>query len=351
VEPNLTEDTTLTIVDAKFCLEHPELHHYTTYAGLKGIFESNTLWATHFADLNDTAELTILREPLISAVAARLSKLLSERQRNFSAPVTEFDMRLGQTLARPGGADTVAYAASSDLVSTLYGMTFKDMAAFPFAEPFIASFCSHAADQVYEKDNGLLSQWRGYGRDGGYCLVFDTAGLSDLLGKEFDAHYWIYMRMASVHYAVDGVSVEKLFPDLLDRCAVFLSGIIDGAMGPIPDDGFAPFVRGATLLKHQGFREEREVRIVAAPGSERVLERVRAEHQAFIPAPIKIVQMRGADGGTRRYLSLFDSLKVRLPIKRIIVGPSRRQSENYTRASELLGGKLPLRLSDTPFIE
>jgi hypothetical protein len=30
-------------------------------------------------------------------------------------------------------------------------------------------------------------------------------------------------------------------------------------------DLFAPFSRAATLMKHRGFREEREVRIVAMP--------------------------------------------------------------------------------------
>jgi hypothetical protein len=41
---------------------HPELHHYTTFAGLKGIVESNTLWATHFLDLNDSREVFLLEE-------------------------------------------------------------------------------------------------------------------------------------------------------------------------------------------------------------------------------------------------------------------------------------------------
>ena len=30
-----------------------ELYHYTTYTGLKGIVESNTLWAFHYSGMND----------------------------------------------------------------------------------------------------------------------------------------------------------------------------------------------------------------------------------------------------------------------------------------------------------
>jgi hypothetical protein len=114
--------------------------------------------------------------------------------------------------------------------------------------------------------------------------------------------------------------VAEVFPQLLDRFGIFFSGILDGKAPDAPDDGFEPFVAGATLFKHQGFREEREIRIVAAPGSQRVMERVQAEHADFRPAPLKVA--RQTETG-RRYVALFDALGERLPIRRIIVGPSR----------------------------
>src|ERR1700730_14072258 len=55
---------------------------------------------------------------------------------------------------------------------------------------YVTSFCTHANDP-YAKERGLLSQWRGYGgEDGGYCIVFDTVALIELLQREFGAHYW-----------------------------------------------------------------------------------------------------------------------------------------------------------------
>jgi hypothetical protein len=36
---------------------HSELHHYTGAVGLKGIVESNSMWATYFADMNDAQEI------------------------------------------------------------------------------------------------------------------------------------------------------------------------------------------------------------------------------------------------------------------------------------------------------
>jgi hypothetical protein len=45
-----------------FC---PELYHYTDTSGLKGIVESNSLWATYFGDLNDAQEVHALRVPIV----------------------------------------------------------------------------------------------------------------------------------------------------------------------------------------------------------------------------------------------------------------------------------------------
>jgi hypothetical protein len=343
----LTADTTLTIADRSVLSEHAELHHYTTYAAVKGIYETNTLWATHFSDLNDATEVTHLQAPLLEAVVARFVQILDERKAHLSGSQSDFESQLAASLAKPGGAEMVARAAATDIVQALYKFTFENKAAFPFAEPFIASFCSHSSDQAYERENGLLSQWRGYGRDGGFCIVLDTAALAGMLGREFDAHYWIHMNLAAVRYALDGISVAEIFPSLLDRCGILFSGILDGKVPEASDDGFEPFVAGATLFKHQGFREEREVRIVAVPGSQRVMERVQAEHKDFYPAPLKTV--RETVNG-RRYVVLFDSLGDRLPIKRIIVGPSRNQDSNYDQAREVVGENIRVVRSVTPFI-
>lgn len=36
---------------------HPELFHYTNAEGLIGIIESQSIWATHYAYLNDSEEI------------------------------------------------------------------------------------------------------------------------------------------------------------------------------------------------------------------------------------------------------------------------------------------------------
>jgi hypothetical protein len=110
-------------------------------------------------------------------------------------------------------------------------------------------------------------------------------------------------------------------------------------------------VAGATLFKHQGFSEEREVRIVAIPGSDGVQKTVQAEYPAeFNASPLKCIRERGSSNGKRRYIALFDTLGVRLPIKRVIVGPSRHQNDNCERVTALLGDSVPVTVSVTPFI-
>ncbi len=69
----------------------------------------------------------------------------------------------------------------------------------PLAEPYICSFCNHAGDNEYERNNGLLSQWRGYGGEGRFALVFDTSGLDRLLSCEWYAQYLVIHAVSEVY--------------------------------------------------------------------------------------------------------------------------------------------------------
>jgi hypothetical protein len=256
-----------------------------------------------------------------------------------------------QAITANGGIPEFSERVVTDLVEGLYKITFQNNASFSFAEPFITSFCSHAADHLYEKEHGLLGQWRGYGGDGGFCIVFDTVKLAKLLGREFDSHYWLHLHISLVHYALSTASIKDVFHKVIEVCGYFIAGILEGRAPPPMDDGFAPFVAGATLFKHHGFSEEREVRIVAIPGSDEVQKRVQAEYPAeFQASPLKCIRERGSSNGKRRYIALFDTLGVPLPIKRVIVGPSAHQNENCKRVASLLGDTVSVTVSETPFI-
>ena len=339
----LTSEIQLTIADKQFLASHPELHHYTTFPGLEGIIRSSSLWASHFSDLNDTTEVTLFREPLLRAVTESFTEVIKSKQ--------SASGYIQQAITANAGIHNFAARVAKDFVEGLYKVTFENVGSFSFAEPFIASFCSHAADQLYEKEHGLLSQWRGYGGDGGYCIVFDTVKLSELLGREFDTYYWIYLHIAPVHYSLSTANVRYTFPTVMETCDYFIDGMLDGRVPPPTEDAFAPFVAGATLFKHYAFSEEREVRIVAIPGSDEIQKAAQAEYpHEFKASPLKDIRTRDTGSAKRRYLALFESLGVQLPIKRVIVGPSRHQDENYQRAKALLDNIAPVSLSETPFI-
>jgi hypothetical protein len=325
------------IADPAFADSYPELHHYTSYAGLSGILESQTIWATHFFHLNDSSEVSLLRDPLTEAARLRLLRALITRQR------TSVSLRM--FLRKRGGAPRVAEGDADSLVRTLYEKIFGG----GLAVPFIASFCSHVNDQSYERENGLLSQWRGYGKDGGFCIVFDTTAIVTILEAEFNAYNWTHLQIAPVHYAYDDIEVDTLFPELVERCEAFVVRTLDNKHPLVDEGGLAPFFMSACpLLKHQGFREEREVRIVAIPADRQVLRSFVAQHPEYdVSERWKTIHLR-SDTNVQ-YVKLNDHRnKAPLPIKRVIVGPSQAQTENLERARGIVGGISVMR-SATPF--
>ena len=110
---------------------------------------------------------------------------------------------------------------------------------------------------------------------------------------------------------------------------------------------FVSFWRAASLLKHRGFQEEREIRIVAIPISEHVVTLSKDVQDFSGFPPLKKISVK--DTG-RSYLALFESIKERLPITRIIVGPSKNQKEDAAFARELTKGAVEITLSETPYI-
>lgn len=109
------------------------LYHYTTAAGLHGILRDQELWATNVLYMNDSSELT-------DAIAIFRNVLDEERKGHSEANGLWLVInRLAENLTR-----------------------------FPM-DYFVCCFC---------KGDDVLSQWRGYGSQGGYCLEFRTPDLA-----------------------------------------------------------------------------------------------------------------------------------------------------------------------------
>ena len=119
------------------------LYHYTTLEGLKGILETQTLWATHFEFLNDSSELKVFKEKFLNVL------------REDPRIRTDFE----------------------SLIKSLQKVIEKE-------EIYITSFC-HEPKDPYTQKNGLLSQWRGYGCCGAAAIAFNKEILRDkIIEKE-----------------------------------------------------------------------------------------------------------------------------------------------------------------------
>ena len=121
---------------------------------------------------------------------------------------------------------------------------------------------------------------------------------------------------------------------------------------PSLDALFSFFVLAAASLKHEGFHEEREIRIVNSPYTKELDDYLRLHAEDEIEPPQKWFKTIYDDSATgKRYVALFDFNEGRkLPVKRIIVGPHRTKEENAQKVRELVERRVPVHVSATPFI-
>jgi hypothetical protein len=318
---------------------HPLLYHYTREHAFRSIVLNNTLWATAFEDLNDSSAFRHMRAPL--------AEMLGER---FIPAVEAFSAR-GQweadVVRRQGGVGPGARKAGKRVMETLYKATFGTPARERLQSCFVASFCSPVPDS-YAEQNGLLSRWRGYGGDGGYCLVFDTERLEALIDEEQQAYQYLFMRLGVAHYFKDKTSMPATFDEFAAKASDLLAPALAG-----PDfsvDGMVePFVTAAATTKHRGFEEEGEVRLVAMPLSLLGDDKMK-NTPGYRSIPIKTSFPCDINARTKHHIRLFGPDRGALPIARVIVGPARDQQRNAEIARETVGKGVEVTCSETPLI-
>jgi len=127
--------------------EFPEVAHYTTAEGILGILASKTLWATHYRFLNDYSELEHGKR-YVTEIYQEVDKSMSNI---FKGRPQELEKLWWNPLA-PNNNDP---------------------------EFFVTSFCGIPKDKPDLGRNGLLSQWRGYGRNGSFAIIFDSLKLAE----------------------------------------------------------------------------------------------------------------------------------------------------------------------------
>lgn len=301
---------------------YPELFHYTTLANLASILDEvpskRCLWATHFGYVNDSSEAKAYfdrRLPTMLKECLRPTNKLSYTEEE----LIKLEMGLAKHLER---------------------------GIFKVIEPYIISFSG--ASNAYVKKNGLLSQWRGYGTDGGCAIVFKTTGLEKLAKIEQTKYYYSGINLCRANY-YDHVMHKYDNPEMYTferTIKEVLQNLRENNSKNVIADTLTPLVDLAIRHKHFGFKEEREVRIIALPTKREHLDEIETKS-------IVDYSFYNRKGAIVPHLKLFQNEE--LPIKRIIIGPHPNQIKRVEAIQKLLvqrglSSNIDVVPSDIPYI-
>lgn len=323
---------------------YPELLHYTTVAGLSGILDSQSLHATHAAYLNDSTEIKLFfRE--------RLAKILEAGIRAELASDSQLRV-LPKLASTPQEADAVLVRYAAETAEAIRTVSER------FNQPHFVCFSAPANTRIAR--DGLLSQWRGYGKDGGYALVFDTAELEGCLGREATTFWFQHVQWGDVHYHQEDDDLAHAEPEILEAEESLRGAIrahIKDPSATTLESTFEPVATLSCFYKHWGFHEEREVRIVAIPPTE---ELVLQGREAGETRQVRRSKAFNRNGTPVPYLDLFardpgppTNANERLPIKRVLVGPHPQSELRRLAVQEMLrvrGIPAQVEVSRIPFV-
>lgn len=323
--------------------QYPELFHYTTLESLASILhvdsQRRSLWATHFGYLNDSTEVKSffdkrLPELLKKCVGPTIVKKCAKDEKLLQFLITKY-----------GSLDEYALRIESLLGKHL------QTGIFTLIEPFIASFS--ASSNNYIRKNGLLSQWRGYGADGGCALVLSTARLEKLINAEAEKFEFVGLNLCKAQYydhekhKYDGAEMAVFETELKSIIESQIAEAKGQTLETRFSDAIVPLVEMAIRHKHLGFKEEREVRIIAVPRKPKFASKI-ANPKALVDYSFYLRK-----GGLIPHLKLFEGEE--LPIKRIIIGPHPDQNKRLEAVRGLLiqrglDGNIKVVKSDIPYI-
>jgi hypothetical protein len=297
--------------------EFPKLFHYTSVSAFENIYKEQKFRATHYEDLNDKSELKRFRLKVYEFIRPIIRDIFDERMQRDTQDALKID--------KDGGLETVTNQEAAMHLEMLHGHTFGK----PESEPFVCSFCGHDVES-YEARNGLLSQWRGYGTDGGVAIVLNTLEIEHMMAYEQNTFAHSINHIGKVVYDDNDAEIKKEFYKVFEFFPKILKTLYSYQQ-PAYGEIYEHFIWGTTLVKHHGFHEENEVRIVTAPRTSRGSIFYNSEYDMN---PSKVVRYTQKGDRESRYIEVFGHSS--LPIERVIVGPSRIQNFNHQRISDLV---------------
>jgi hypothetical protein len=293
------------------------LYHYTCEAGLQGIIESGRIWATHVRFLNDYTEF---RQAFTEVYVEALTEGFRE--------------------GLPADIDSTARRVIEGELSNHRGILGIIEDSGRAMDAFVCSFTTLLKPSPEEQpgpDPGdRLSQWRGYSHSAqGFSLGFDKVFLEKQIGLD-NAH-----AKAGVFECIYEDKDKRPFFQEMGRnaCARFNERWLQGTeavppgfptINPAPTEEYlkasfyfekslaeatAKFFTEAGRLKHSGFREECEWRIV-----------LQARRDVLVRSGF--VKFRKGQFGQTPFVEIPLCLAADTsPLRRIVVGPGSHKEE------------------------
>ena len=239
-----------------------------------------------------------------------------------------------------GSIDIAVEEEAKRLATTIYNTTFGGKGEkVLFAEPYITAFCT--IDKANERiaNHGLLSQWRAYGAQGGYVIIFDTKQQIQLLHEE--GKKWAYSAVFAGDVVYSSATDEEVYDEFreqIDAIQRNWENAFHTRDYTALKDTYKHIVSCACRYKHWGFEEEREFRIVAVPTPPEIVEIAKKDGKTI--SPKKPVSSFVRNSTAVPYLNLFDGITRfsdnPLPIKRVIVGPHPDKDKRKMAVEKLL---------------
>jgi hypothetical protein len=315
---------------------YERLYHYTTWDGLIGILKTQTLWATHYRFLNDYSEIVFFKDKLVSLILPYVREAYEKIVKQFP--------HKGEDIEKNGGMSQVVQHDAEVFVNAQYHATGDEI--------YILSFCGQHKT-LHSNENGLLSQWRGYGLGGGLALVFDTRKLEEVLELETKRFEYSAMHLSDLIYSDDDDTLNAELSKDLSVIANDVKKLFDPTKSTMDEKdlkSYTEFINCVSRYKHYGFSEENEVRAVILPTIIDQKYSDFAKTDGITLKPEKERKFREKNGQLVPYIELFNSSDIELPIERIIVGPHKdKEARAATLRVMLRNTRVEISCSDIPF--
>lgn len=291
------------------------LWHYTTLEGLKGILSDKTIWATDYQYLSDSSEFIYSKSIIHQEVLPKIISTIEYECKGNPAAKKIVDAYNGiENLAGIETDETIKIL----IISLLSSPTLPQI-------PFVLSFCKVLENSSFLQRNGLLSQWRGYGEDGGYAIIFDFKKIIDEFKVEENSFYHGISTHDDVVYETDKSKMSDKMKKYLDKVSdhthkIYRFRLYGGQFPLVDQEELNSLFNCMVLLKHEGFKEENEYRFCTMSYCKEAQKNKYFEidkNKSF-----KETMTRNNNGTLIPYSRLFERSN-NLPIKGVCVGPHR----------------------------